>query len=178
MRPDYAVHEVIAMWQDRVLFAVALAADLAAAARLRARSAGGPGRLHDGRIAVAAHVGDLLPRSTRCRRGNTATASRPSASLRRNLQRLYLKRLSAIALRSEINLPVGPVDFSNFAFLQGSIPEDCQTVAYAELVGLHDKIKKVIDNNPKLDAYSRAHLLETSERIQKVVDARLVTTRP
>jgi Met-zincin/Domain of unknown function (DUF5117)/Domain of unknown function (DUF5118) len=176
-RPDYAVHDVIAMWQDRMLFR------MLAPVTLR--------RLHDTELEVpsdqdALTTAELLTRLTSAifaevdslPQGEYSNRKPAIASLRRNLQRLYLKRLAAIAMRTEIPLPPGPVDFSNFAFLQGSIPEDCQTVAYAELITLHDKIKKVLDNNPKLDAYSRAHLLETSERIQKVVDARLVTTRP
>jgi len=82
------------------------------------------------------------------------------ASLRRNLQRIYLKRLSAIALG------------------QTAAPQDCQTLAYAELASLEGKIKKALDANPKLDAYSSAHLKESSERIKKVLDARLVSTSP
>jgi hypothetical protein len=82
------------------------------------------------------------------------------ASLRRNLQRIYLKRLSAIALG------------------QTAAPQDCQTVAYAELSGLEAKIKKTLEANPKLDTYTKAHLTESSERIKKVLDARLVSTSP
>ena len=55
---------------------------------------------------------------------------------------------------------------------QRGVPEDCQTVAYAELSGLNAKMKKVLENNPKLDTYTRAHLTESSERIGKVLEAR------
>jgi hypothetical protein len=35
-----------------------------------------------------------------------------------------------------------------------------------------------LQNNQKLDAYSRAHLQESSGRIQKVLDARLTVAAP
>ena len=76
-------------------------------------------------------------------------------SLRRNLQRLYLKRLANIAMGRM------------FA------PQDCQTVAYAELLALAERMEKLLNSNITLDSYSRAHLLESSSRIGKVADARL-----
>jgi hypothetical protein len=52
-------------------------------------------------------------------------------------------------------------------------------VAYAELSGLADRIAKVLDESEdKLDSYSRAHLLESGDRIEKVLDARLTFSRP
>ena len=82
-------------------------------------------------------------------------------SLRRNLQRSYLSTLSNIAMGNS------------------SVPDDCQTIAYAELAALDGRIKVLLANgNAKLDSYSRAHLQETSSRIQKVLDARLSLSRP
>jgi hypothetical protein len=84
-------------------------------------------------------------------------------SLRRNLQRSYLKSLSQLAMGNT------------------SAPQDCQTVAYLQLTDLQAKIKKLLDNaamTGKLDVYSRAHLQETSARIQKVLDARLSLSSP
>ncbi len=57
-------------------------------------------------------------------------------------------------------------------------PQDCQTLAYAELNGLEGRITNLLKGNPKLDDYSRAHLDETASRIRKVVDARLQLTKP
>jgi hypothetical protein len=82
------------------------------------------------------------------------------SSLRRNLQRSFLRRLSNLALG------------------RTSAPEDCQTVAYAELATLGDKIQGLLDGKAKLDAYTRAHLLESRRRIQKVLDAELALTGP
>jgi hypothetical protein len=85
------------------------------------------------------------------------------SSMRRNLQRSYLKEMTNLALGVS------------------SAPHDCQTVAYSELTNLQQRIKSLLDNQPvsgKLDTYSRAHLQETSARISKVLDARLNLPTP
>ncbi len=78
------------------------------------------------------------------------------SSLRRNLQRAYLRRLSQLALGQTV------------------APEDCQTVAFAELARLKSRIDTQLAGEAKLDSYTRAHLEETSARITKVVDARML----
>jgi hypothetical protein len=83
------------------------------------------------------------------------------SSLRRNLQRSYLSTLGSLAMGN------------------GSAPADCETIAYAELSSLNGRIQGLLGNgNAKLDSYSRAHLMETSSRIQKVLEARLTLARP
>jgi hypothetical protein len=79
------------------------------------------------------------------------------SSMRRNLQRSYLQRLTALALGNS------------------SAPQDCQTIAYSELGSLAKRIDVVLTGRPelKLDAYTRAHLEETAARIRKVLDARV-----
>jgi len=147
------------MWQDRIL------AQLMSSLTLT--------RMHDAELKIPADqdaltTAELLERLTstifaevdQMPQGDYSNRKPAIPSLRRNLQRIYLKRLS------------------NMALGHTGAPEDCQSVAYAELAGLNTKIKKVLENNPKLDTYSRAHLLETSERIQKVLDARLVSSSP
>jgi hypothetical protein len=57
-------------------------------------------------------------------------------------------------------------------------PEDCQTVAYAELSALEGRLNSVLKSNAKLDPYSRAHLEESASRIHKVLDARLTLATP
>ncbi|MBI2823986.1 MAG: zinc-dependent metalloprotease [Planctomycetia bacterium] len=158
-RTDYAVHDVISMWQARIL------SQLLSPLTLE--------RLHDTELEVPADqdaltAAELLSRLTsaifsevdQMAPGEYTNRKPAVSSLRRNLQRIYLKRLSAIALG------------------QSGAPQDCQTVAFAELVGLRDKIKGRLDAGLKLDTYSRAHLMETSERIQKVLDSRLVSSTP
>jgi hypothetical protein len=82
------------------------------------------------------------------------------SSLRRNLQREYLRRLSRLAMGD------------TFA------PDDCQTVAYAELSALEDRIGQLLKSNVKLDSYSRAHLQESASRIGKVLKAQLTLYSP
>ena len=59
-------------------------------------------------------------------------------------------------------------------------PQDCQTVAYLQLTELQGRLKKILDGDmmTKLDTYSKAHLQESSARIQKVLDARLSLNAP
>ena len=57
-------------------------------------------------------------------------------------------------------------------------PDDCQTIAYAELTSLKAKIDGLLAKKIKLDSYSRAHLQESASRIQKVLDARLSLYSP
>ena len=57
-------------------------------------------------------------------------------------------------------------------------PGDCQTVAYADLAALNGRIEALLKSNAKLDTYSRAHLLESASRIQKVLDARITVATP
>ncbi len=137
LRSDYAIHEVISMWQDRVL------SQLTGGLTLH--------RLHDAELKIPADqdaftTAELLSRLTSTifaevdsmPQGEYSNRKPAISSLRRNLQRIYLKRLGGMALG------------------QRGVPEDCQTVAYAELSGLNAKIKKVLDSEPKLDTYTRA----------------------
>lgn len=75
------------------------------------------------------------------------------SSLRRGLQRKYLDILTNMVLRKV------------------SVPEDARTLAWYKLRQLGDKLEGV---NSK-DEYTKAHLLETRQRINKVLDAPLQT---
>jgi hypothetical protein len=57
-------------------------------------------------------------------------------------------------------------------------PDDCQTIAFAELDQVQKKMSRVLEDNDKLDSYTRAHLLESASRISKVLDARLTLNSP
>jgi hypothetical protein len=159
-RVDYAVHEVIAMWQDRILsqllspltleriydaeLKVPADQDALTTAELLSRLTG----------AVFAETGQLKP-------GEYTNRKPAISSLRRDLQRRYLKRLSNLALGTT------------------GAPDDCRTVAASELAGLEQKIKQLLGNGElKLDTYTRAHLEETAGLIRKVLDARLNLPRP
>ncbi|MBN3872492.1 zinc-dependent metalloprotease [Nostoc sp. JL33] len=73
------------------------------------------------------------------------------SSLRRGLQRQYLGILSAMVLRKQ------------------SVPEDARTLAWYKLKQLDEKLKEVNSE----DEYTKAHLLETRDRIEKVLNAPL-----
>ncbi|MEH2051149.1 zinc-dependent metalloprotease [Nostoc sp.] len=73
------------------------------------------------------------------------------SSLRRGLQRKYLDILTGMVLRKEY------------------VPEDARTLAWYKLKQLDEKLKGVNSE----DEYTKAHLLETRDRIEKVLNAPL-----
>ena len=73
------------------------------------------------------------------------------ASLRRGLQRQYLDILTGMVLRKEY------------------VPEDARTLAWYKLKQLDEKLKGVNSE----DEYTKVHLLETRDRIEKVLNAPL-----
>jgi hypothetical protein len=158
-RTDFPVHEVIGMWQDRILEQLLSPLTLE--------------RLHDTELQLPADqdaltTPELLDHLTKAIFSEIAampdgeyTNRKPAiSSLRRNLQRSYLKRLS------------------NLAMGKTSAPQDCQTVAYSELASLEGRINNLLKSNARLDAYSRAHLEESASRIRRVLDARFQLTTP
>jgi hypothetical protein len=153
------VHSVISMWQERIL------AQLLSSLTLE--------RLHDSELKVPADqdaftTAELLDRLTKAifsevdgmNGGDYSNRNAAISSLRRNLQRSYMRELSHIALGNT------------------SAPQDCQTIAYSQLSKLEERIKKVLDSDVELDAYTQAHLEETSARVRKVIDARLLQLSP
>ena len=160
LTPDFPVHDVINQWQQQILFLLLSSATL--------------DRLHDAELKVPADqnvltTADLITRVTGAVYAEVAnlqpgeyTNRKPAiSSLRRNLQRGYLKQLSALAMG------------------ESGAPEDCRTVAFGELSALDVRIKdKLANPDLKLDTYSRSHLQETSALIQKVLEARLNLQAP
>ena len=158
-RDDYPVHEVIALWQDRILQQLfsPLTLDRISDSELKVpadQDAFTAAELiHGLTSSIFAETEKLAP-------GDYTDRKPAISSLRRNLQRLYLKRLSDLAM--------GETD----------APPDCQTIAYSELKSLGARITKLLKTNPKLDDYSKAHLTETADLIAKVIDARLLLRSP
>ncbi|MDZ4818662.1 MAG: zinc-dependent metalloprotease [Planctomycetota bacterium] len=159
LRPDYAVHETIAMWQERIL------QQLLSPLTLQ--------RIYDSELKVPADQdaftsAELIRSLTKSIFGETEklqggdyTERKPAiSSLRRNLQRSYLQQLSQLAMG------------------ETSAPADCQSVALAELKDLQERINKLTAGNVKLDTYTKAHLAESSSRIGKVVEAKLNLSQP
>ena len=159
LRKDMAVHEVILMWQETIL------SQLMSSITLE--------RIHDAELKIPADqeamtTAELIDRVTNAvfaevkatGDGNYTERKPAISSLRRNLQRSYLQMLS------------------NLAMGRNRAPQDCQTIAYAKLTALRDDIEKLLASKVKLDAYSSAHLRESSARIQKVLEARLSLSGP
>jgi hypothetical protein len=161
-RKDFGIHDFVLQWQDRIL------SQLLSSVTLK--------RMHDAELRAAAEAdvlttAELLQRLTKAifnevdgmKEGEYSPRKPAISSLRRNLQRSYLKQLSSLAM--------GP----------SSAPHDCQTVAYAELTALQQRMKTLLDNEAmasKLDTYTRAHLQESAARIGKVLEARLTLPSP
>ncbi|MCE9554382.1 MAG: zinc-dependent metalloprotease [Planctomycetes bacterium] len=159
-RPDYPVHAVIGVWQNMVLMQLLSPLTLT--------------RLHDSELKVPADqdaltTAELLGRLTKSiyseldklPAGPYSNRKPAISSLRRDLQRNYLRQLSRLALG------------------ETGAPDDCQTVAYAQLTSLEARIRKVLKaNKGKLDDYTQAHLEESAARIAKVRDARLTVSQP
>lgn len=161
-RYDYPAHEVILSWQERLLDQLMSSLTLT--------------RIHDSELKQAADIDvftvaellETLTDSLFAEIGIQATDETEDdyslrepaiVSLRRNVQRAYLDRLSKLALGT-------------------TAPEDCQTMAYSELGRLKQMIDSYLeDTSAELDRYTEAHLEETSARIEKVMDARF-TARP
>jgi hypothetical protein len=158
-RKDYPIHGQISMWQMRVLDQLFSSTTLT--------------RMHDTELKAPPEqdvltTAELIERLTKAvfaeldniEEGDYTNRKPAISSLRRNLQREYLRTLS--------NLGMG----RTFA------PDDCQTIAYAELSSLEARMSQMLKSNIKLDSYSRAHLAESESRIRKVLEARLSLFSP
>jgi len=154
-RSDYPAHDVILMWQDRILSRLMSSLTLS--------------RIHDSELKVPededvlttpellSSLTDAIFTETGDFKAGEFTERKPAiSSLRRNLQRTYLERLSRLAMG------------------QTMAPEDCETVAFLELKNLKGEIDTILVGDFKLDTYSRAHLEESSAKIGKVLDATMV----
>ena len=159
LRKDFPVHDVISMWQERILYQLLSPVTLT--------------RIHDMELSIPADeealtAAELIERLTAAifaevdemPEGEFSNRKPAISSLRRNLQRVYLSELS------------------NLAMGRTSAPDDCQTVAYAQLSDLKQRMEKALEGDGELDAYSRAHLQESASRIEKVLDARFTLTSP
>lgn len=159
-REDYAIHEVVLMWQDRILGNLLDSTTLS--------------RIRDSELRVANDedaftTAELFDRLTRAIMREVEsigpgdyTPRKPAvASLRRGLQRAYVTRLAGLAMGSAPSLP------------------DAQALATMHLRSIEDSIETLLaKDDVKLDDVSRAHLAELQVRIETVLDADLNLPRP
>jgi hypothetical protein len=107
-------------------------------------------------------------------RGGTVACS----TIRRNLQREHLKKLSSMVLG---NRRSPYEDLYGFIFFYGSPepPADARSLARLHMEELNDRIGKVLDQgNGQIDDTTRAHLKECRTRIQRVLNASLDLNEP
>ena len=157
---DYPVHDVILMWQDRILSQLLSPLTLERLHDSELKVAGRSGRADHGRADRAADEGDLRRSRQRCKEGEFTNRKPAISSLRRNLQRAYLQRLSQTGHGQPAH----------------------RTIARRSLTPSSPACKsgstKCLKGDAKLDDYSRAHLIETKSRIKKVLDAQLTLKQP
>jgi hypothetical protein len=159
VRKDFPLHDVISMWQTRVLSQLLSSTTL--------------GRMHDTEFKVPSDqdvltTAELIERLTKSifseldtvEEGDFTNRKPAVSSLRRSLQREHLRMLARLAMGNTV------------------APDDCQTIAFAELSALEARIGQLLKSNVKLDSYSRAHMQETESRINKVLSAELSLFRP
>jgi len=77
-------------------------------------------------------------------------------SMRRNLQRLYVDRMTEVLVDPPPRTPA-----------------DARAVARAELRELKGRLASALGSGASLDSYTRAHLAEVSERIDHALEAGL-----
>jgi hypothetical protein len=167
-REDYPVHEVVLMWQQRILQQL-----------LNSRTLS---RLADSELKVAAEddaftMAELFSRLTkdifaevdRVKQGEFTSRKPAISSLRRNLQRTLLQEFGQLAL----DLPQ-----------QKSSPPDARPLARSVLKHLAVRINALLAAAEEkeagfvLDEASRAHLEDVVTRIAAILDPNLVTSRP
>jgi hypothetical protein len=159
-REDYPVHDVILMWQDRVLSRLL---DPLVLARIRDNELKVPA---DQDAFTTAELFDRLGKAvlrevTETGAGDYTPRKPAISSLRRGLQRAYVSRLAGLAMAG------------------GAANPDAQALAADQLRSLDAGIAALLaKQDVKLDAPSRAHLAELRSRIGKVLDAELLLPRP
>ncbi|MBN3899436.1 MAG: zinc-dependent metalloprotease [Nostoc sp. NOS(2021)] len=143
-RLDYPIHDLVLLMQGSVL------RDLLSGDRL-SRLKDIELKTQEGKALTLPELFDTLQSDIWTEVIKPKGKSIKISSLRRGLQREYLNILTAMVLRKE------------------SVPEDARTLAWYKLKQLDEKLKQVNSE----DEYTKAHLLETRDRIEKVLNAPL-----
>ncbi|MGE3777352.1 MAG: zinc-dependent metalloprotease, partial [Pirellulaceae bacterium] len=136
-RKDYPIHDAILQWQTQVLD------HLLAPVTLE--------RIHDTEVKVSANTdvlttAELIERLTRAmfseldnvKEGEFTNRKPAINSQRRNLQREYLRRQAELAMGDNGGLTLS---FLGISF-GGKAPDDCQTIAFAELSALEARMSQ------------------------------------
>ncbi len=101
------------------------------------------------------------------------------STIRRNLQREYVKRLSGMVLGAKNDSSMGSLGYVIFLGGQSSTPPDAKNLARLHLEELGKKIDTLVGpTNLKIDDTTLAHLKELKFRINKVLNANLSVNEP
>jgi hypothetical protein len=94
------------------------------------------------------------------RTGSKQGTARTTGSVRRDIQRLHLNAM--------VRMVVSPAP---------GTPEDARALARATLVDLEGRLAHALDDDrASLDAYTRAHLADSRERIARALEAQMIQT--
>jgi hypothetical protein len=102
-------------------------------------------------------------------------------TMRRNLQREHVQRLSRMVLGPKPPAFPGYYYFigSSFDGGSGSVPPDARSLARADLQKITKRIQRSLDDAvPETDAATDAHLREIVDRIQTVLAAKIEVNTP
>ena len=110
-----------------------------------------------------------------------AEGSSPYAisTIRRNLQREYIKRLSTMVLGPKNDQTLGGYRYVIFYGMAAQPPPDAKNLARLHLSEIGEKIDKLLGRQElKIDDTTLAHLKEIRFRIDKVLKANLNANEP
>jgi hypothetical protein len=169
-RLDYALHDTITLMQGRILAQLLTTSTLS--------------RLHDMELKQAADV-DTYTLAEHVRTlvdgiySEIRNPARPGEynnrqpyinSLRRELQRMALREFVGI-----LNASPPRVQIRAAFNLTRGVPEDARTLVRMHLIDLDKQIAALLGTaEVKLDDYTKAHLLDTQERIRKALQAQMI----
>jgi hypothetical protein len=101
------------------------------------------------------------------------------STIRRNLQREHLRRLTSIVLGPSRSSYYDLYAYVSFVGGSSSYPPDARSLARLHLKEIQQRIKANLDvANREIDDETKAHLDECQETIQKVLDARIQASAP
>src|SRR5262249_48238639 len=110
-----------------------------------------------------------------------AAGSGPFAisTIRRNLQREYIKRLSAMVLGPRYDRDLSAYRFTVVLGGSSSVPPDAKNLARLHLTEIGEKISKLVGQKDcKVDDTTLAHLKDIQIRVERVLKAGLYTNEP
>lgn len=101
------------------------------------------------------------------------------STIRRNLQREHLRRLSSILLGNRRNPLQDLYGFIMVLGNTGTYPEDAKSLARTQLIDIQKSIQRTLhDSDLKLDKVTESHLSECQQRISKVLSASYRVSEP